>query len=420
MDRSYPHFADCAAPGDAHKYVSVGSIIGDLLIGLLAGGSLGTIVAGIATAISGSFIGWGCAGVILALSFAWTELILFKNWYYSKRLMCIDETGRCVVGTLVGNTWISFDGDQKFDVLIAPFSVAEVEQLFRDVIADNPAQYGVGPADPGSQALGEYVDGLDKKDRISLYMRVVREKMITQAGRDYQSHYLIRDQDEMGSDAFDNTPDDTFGSADPNPMFKMDPRGTLAPYLHQELEGNALAKFIDNLIVSLTVAIAAIATFCALFGPLGILIGAAIAFLVWLIAHFWANDPDDGNANQTDVGFSDPALDGDQSSVRLGDTMVVYGNWIADTEHDNYFELHPVRAIYLLCRNETGDRWDPLDDLTAIDREARCAVDVTTITEDERIEICGLVEAAENPDPVILREKTTTTNVALSTMAGLL
>jgi hypothetical protein len=251
-------------------------------------------------------------------------------------------------------------------------------------------------------------------------MRVVRERMLTQPGRDFQGHYLIRDEGEMGTAAFNNTPDDTFASSDPNPMFNMDPRGTLAPYLHQELEGNALAKFMDNLIVSLLAAIIAVTALCAWLGPWGIAIGLAIAAIVWLIAHFWANDPDDGNANQTDTGFSDPALDGEQSSIRLGDTMVIYGNWIADTEHDNYFELHPVRAIYLLCRSEVGDRWAPLDDLTAVDRERRCAVDPTILTAEEWEEICGLVEAAENPEPDVVESRVMSTPVALSRMAGIL
>lgn len=86
--------------------------------------------------------------------------------------MCIDE-GRCVIGTLVGNTTIFWDGDQKFDILIAPFGISEVENMFRDVIAAHPAQYGVGPTDTGAQALGEYVDVLDENDKKSLYMRVV-------------------------------------------------------------------------------------------------------------------------------------------------------------------------------------------------------------------------------------------------------
>lgn len=418
MDRSYPHFADCAAPGDAHKYVSLGSIIGNALISLLAGGTFALLTSIFAAVLTGgAFIGWGCVGVIIALGFALEEAILFKRWYYSERLMCIDE-GRCVIGTLVGNTWISFDGDQKFDILIAPFGISEVEQMFRDVIAAHPAQYGVGPTDPGAQALGEYVDGLDENDRKSLYMRVVREEMLPQPGRDFQNHYLIRDEGEMGTSAFNNTPNDTFAVADPNPMFRIDPRGTLAPYLHQELEGNALAKFFDNLIVSLLAAIVAVTAFCAWLGPIGIAIGLAIALFIWLIAHFWANDPDDGNANQTDVGFSDPDLDGEQSSVRLGDAMIVYGNWIADTEHDIYFEMHPVRAIYLLCRSDTGGRWEPLDDLTAVDREARCAVDPTNLTDADWKEICGLVEAAENPDPAVVNSRVMPMHMALSRLAG--
>ena len=47
------------------------------------------------------------------------------------------------------------------------------------------------------------------------------------------------------------------------------------------------------------------------------------------------------------MGFADPAFDGDRASIELGDVILVYGDWIMDTEHGQYFELHPVRAIYM-------------------------------------------------------------------------
>jgi hypothetical protein len=40
---------------------------------------------------------------------------------------------------------------------------------------------------------------------------------------------------------------------------------------------------------------------------------------------------------------------------RVGDVVVSYGNWIMDTEHRNYFEIHPVRAWYLVARNSVGE-----------------------------------------------------------------
>ncbi len=185
-ERSYPHFAFCAPPGVAHKWTATDTI-GGIFTVLLAGGALSLVLDGLIAAIFGGGIGVSC---VVTMGLIWAGILAvdaFDDWYYHSRLMCIKEK-QCTIGTLCGVPYVSADdGDQKYDVLLAPFGIAEVEQLFRDVIAEHPEQYGVGPTDPGSQALGLYIAGyLTERERISLYMRVVREKMITQAGRDFQ------------------------------------------------------------------------------------------------------------------------------------------------------------------------------------------------------------------------------------------
>jgi hypothetical protein len=414
-ERSYPHFTFCAPPGQNWRWTG-GDYVGILFTSFLAGAGLAFVEEGIIAAIFGGGLGVSC---LITIGVIWAGILgiyTFDDWYYHHRLMCIKER-QCTVGTLVGTPHISEDdGDQKYDVLLAPFTIPETEQLFRDVIAEHPEQYGVGPTDPGSQALGQYISGyLTEKEQISLYMRVVREKMITQPGRDFQKKFWIRIKEEMGDAQFDHTNDDTFAVTDPDPIFRYDPNSHLAPYLHQELEGDKLHRWLMNLVAGLWTALVAATATCAICNALGggklcDVLTPIIAALLWFLAYLIAqavNDPDDGNANQTDVGFSDPAFDGDRPSIEIGDVILVYGDWIHDPNHDQYVELHPVRAIYMICRDpKNPDQWQALDDLTGFPRD-ECRFPVDTITSDMKDEMCMFVDQAENPDDtgVILLRK---------------
>jgi hypothetical protein len=426
-ERSYPHFAFCAPPGIAHKWTA-GDTIGGILGVLLGGGTLAFAEEAIINAIFGGGIGVSCVITIGLIYAAILGVYAFDDWYYHSRLMCIKDA-QCTVGTLCGTPWVSDDdGDQKFDVLLAPFGIPEVEQLFRDVIAEHPEQYGLGPTDPGTQALGQYIAGyLTERERISLYMRVVREKMLTQPGRDFQKRFLIRIKSEMGDAQFDHTNDDTFAVPDPDPIFRYDPNSTLAPYLHQELEGDKLHRWLMNIAAGLWTALIAATVTCAICNYYGggklcdvltPLIAALAWFLAWLIAGA-VNDPNDGNASQTDVGFSDPAFDGDRPSIEIGDVILVYGDWIHDPEHDRYVELHPVRAIYMICRDpKNPDRWVALDDLTGFPRD-ECRFPVDQITEDDLNEMCTFVDQAENPDTTVIERRIVDHKTALSVSGGL-
>ena len=54
------------------------------------------------------------------------------------------------------------------------------------------------------------------------------------------------------------------------------------------------------------------------------------------------------------MDWDDPEVPGDDEGQREGDVVVTYGNYIMDTEHSNFFEIHPVRAYYLVARNNRG------------------------------------------------------------------
>jgi hypothetical protein len=421
MPRSYPQFTKCADPGDATSFGGtwLGISVWSLVIGGLTGG-VWWLVATILSAITplGCTLGVGA----LALILAW--LHQFKHWYYNKRLMCIRKD-QCVAGTLTGDPVAAFDGDQKYDTLVAPFPPSEVQGYFAEVIQDNPAQFGAGPANPSDPiALQNYVEALSEGQRTRLYMRVVHEKMFTQAGRDYLKKFLVRIRAEMGDAAFDNSPDDTFASSSPNPMFRISPQDSLAPYLHCELEGNRLERWLTNLLIgfwTFFLAYTAACAICVYFtgqdwacGWVAKGVALLLAFLAWLISHF-VNDPDEGAAEQTDADFADPAYDGDKASIRQGDVMLLFGDWIKDTEHEEYFEIHPIKAIYLICGTQTGD-WELVRDLTAYPRE-QCPYPVENIAAGDLDTMCRLVRESEKADPE--DTKILGTAVALSMAGGL-
>jgi hypothetical protein len=422
MPRSFPQYTTCAAPGDATS--SGGSWLGwtfwSLVLGGLAGGAWW-----LAATILGAVTPWGCTLGIGFLALALAGLHQFLHWYYNNRLMCI-ATDQCVAGTLTGDPVAALDGDQKYDTLIAPFTPSEVQDLFALVIQENPAEFGNGPANFADPiALQNYVEAMSEDDRTRLYMRVVHEKMFTQAGRDYLKRFLVRNEAAMGTDAFNNSPDDTFGTTSPNPMFRISPEDSLAPYLHCELEGDRLKKWLTNVLIgfwTFFVAYTAACAICIYFTGQDwacgwVAAGAAflLGLLAWLISHL-VNDPDEGAADQTDVDFADPAFEGDTSSIRQGDTMLVFGDWIKDTEHDEYFELHPIKALYLICTTEAGDDWELVRDLTAYPKDRR-GFPVELITADDMTKMCRLVTEAETRDPD--DTKILTTSQALSMAGGL-
>lgn len=404
MPRSYPQFTHCASPSDATSIGGswLGMSIWSLVLGGLASG-----VWYFVSAILGAVTPLGCTLGIGALALLLAGLHQFLNWYYNRRLMCI-QRDECVAGTLTGDPVAAADGDQKYDTLIAPFPPAEVQGYFAQVIQENPAQFGVGPTNlSDTVALQNYVEAMSHADRVRLYMRVVREKMLTQAGRDFLQKFLIRIQSEMGADAFDHSPDDTFASADPNPMFRMSPADSLAPYLHCELEGDRLKRWLTNVLVGFWTFFAAYTAACAIcvyftgqtWACSWVAKGVALllGLIAWLISHF-VNNPDEGAAQQTDVDFADPAYEGDTSSVMQGDAMLLFGDWIKDTQHDEYFEIHPIKALYLICTNEAGNDWEAVRDLTGYPRE-RCPFPVEKITADDMAEMCDLVHDAETKEP---------------------
>ncbi|MBW5483791.1 hypothetical protein [Streptomyces bambusae] len=406
-----------------------------MLIQSAIGGTIAGFLGAVVSQALAESIMWGCAAGVAAYASLLIAISELKDWYYNRRLMCIHED-QCAIGTLVDVPLLSLgafgDGDMKFDLLVAPFGQNEVRDYFRDRITTPSGPFGPGPADPSvDQNLVNYVADFpeDKKNR--LYITVVHQDMLSAAnrasGRDFQDHYLVRDRVAMGQEAYDHSDGDTPADfPSPNPMFRADPHETLAPYLHCELEGDRFARIMDNITVALWTGLIALITICVLctavpLPPLlcGLLAGVGaqiLAFLAWLISQL-VNDPDDGIAGQEDAGIVDPAYDGDSATIYPGDSLAIHGDWIMDEEHGKYFELHPVKAVYLVCRRRGGAAppWEVIQDLT--DRRADCPYPLTAVTARDAATICRQINPAETA--VVQRAIERTHAQALSVAAGL-
>lgn len=242
-----------------------------------------------------------------------------------------------------------------------------------------------------------------------------------------------------------------------NPMFRFDLAGEpkpgerdssrLLPFLHCELDGNAIALLMDELSSAVVAFGIAWAALCAtvlpalsaglaalgliLGGPIGAVIGLILAWLITTLlagavggavfgAHWAINGgPGRGNAEPPDVDFDDPDNFGEDAPTLDGDLVALHGPWIMDTEHAQYFEIHPVTAYYVLGRNGRGEieRFDSSSDREQAPAERLHNGVVTRAMVDE---ICGNVRPAEedDPPPVVERRASEVLSYGLTTLYG--
>jgi hypothetical protein len=207
-----------------------------------------------------------------------------------------------------------------------------------------------------------------------------------------------------------------------NPMFRFDDK-RLLPYLHCEIDGNYIQLLMDELSLAVTsFGIAYVFLCMVLPWPLTLLapvIAALLALLIFLLQRWLDGGSDRGQAEPVDVEFDDPDNFGEDGQQLDGDLAVVYGPWIMDTEHAQYFEIHPVKAYYVLGRNGRGeiDLFDSAADQQAsgTERLHNGRVDAAMVQQ-----ICADVSIAEgeDPPPVILRSAPTVLSWGMTTRYG--
>ncbi len=437
MPRNLETFTTCAGPGVARPHTELGGLAGFIISAWYFSGVL-TILGGLAF-LSGLILAVGPLGWCIAAAGVIVALVEIKHWYYNERLLCLGDP-ECAIGTLISEPTAAFDGDRKLNLMLAPFTQLEIRLALmahldrnRTMLTD-PANFtdGFHPSGPptlptamqmsGNPSLlqnymGE-LKGTDPSDTggdsdmynqivIGLVDTLLLDSNVNAAGepRNFLQRFYRLVAAAIPDLATQNAipPDQDIAVAwqDPdaksnnplNPMFRFDNTHTV-PYLHCEIEGNYLEILLDDFIVALT----AFTIGCAIFGPL---VGAALGFLAWLFKKLWDwITGNDGDADEPDIDWDDPDFTGyDGVTEATGDVVVTHGAWIMDTEHHNYFEIHPVRAYYLIAKNALGNDAPVLVDGNEDQVVVGDNFDPTAITADIARRICDIVARAEAQDP---------------------
>lgn len=108
-------------------------------------------------------------------------------------------------------------------------------------------------------------------------------------------------------------------------------------WLHCEFEGDGIRVLLDAFYVLLATLL------LSLVIPAFWLVGAIIALLALIRKLFGVEPGDPGSGNPLDVGPSPASLDGRA-------VVVVTGEWIYDSGHDGWNEIHPVRVCQVIGR----------------------------------------------------------------------
>lgn len=466
MPRDIPTYTICAGPGVARSSKQIGGLAGTLVNAFFAS-KLVTVTLFllflIGLVIVSNPVTWAAFGA--AIIVALTE---FKNWYYFGRLLCIRDRD-CAIGTVISEPTAAFDGDRKLNLLLAPHPQGECVETLLDHLATNEAMlidnanfndppfHNSAPALPIAaqrendfNILKNYMRALQSNDPddedqdANMYRQIligIIDRLLTDPLRNFYNRYYRKDGAHIPvgsalSDAIPEDQDATVNWQGPNaqsslshfnpyanktetlnPMFRFD-TSHLVPYLHCEIEGYYIKLLIDNLILAFAAWLAAMLALWGILGPLAPLAALVIALLVflfkWLLDEITGND---GDAAEPDIDWDDPDVPDSGEAERAGDVVVAYGNWIMDTEHYNYFEIHPVRAYYIVARNSLG--MEPVLVHGNMEQEefGHENFDTRQITSERAEEICRIVTRAEEdePDDVIERRGDTLLSYGMAT-----
>ena len=437
MPRHLETFTTCAGPDVAKPHTQIGGLAGTIISAWYFSGAL-TIIGGVAylTWLILAAPPWAWCATALVIIVALVEI---KHWYYHERLLCIRKDD-CAIGTVISEPTAAFDGDRKLNLMLAPFTQLEIRLGLMVHLGDNQgmlnnnANFSDGFHPSGSpvlptqtqmsgnpQLLKDYMGQLKGTDptggdgssnmynqtTIGLVDTLMLPTNVNNAGEPKNFYERLYRKvpaaipDLATQNAIPNDHDGTVNWQGPdakssqalNPMFRFDNNHTV-PYLHCEVEGNYVEILLNDFIVALT----GFTIGCAILGPVG---GAIVGFLAWLFKKIldWVTG-NDGDAAEPDIDWDDPDFTGYPGVTETtGDVIVTHGDWIMDTEHHQYFEIHPVRAYYVIARNALGEDAPVLVDGNDEQVVVGDNFDPSELNRAVAERICEIVAAAEAQDP---------------------
>ncbi len=426
MPSNIETFSTCAGPGVAVPHGRMGGVTGTVIAGwetsdltkaltiVIGGGILTTLIL---------LFGWGAICFIGPLAIV--VALEIKDWYYHRRLLCIRDRD-CAVGEVVAEPDVATDGDRKLNLLLNPLRRKRVIQIVKKHLRTNktmletphpkvfPPDVFPGGAPPEFKlddvpAYMQSLKGGDLPSYVHAQITIgILDRILTDPDNRTYARFQRKDPGEITdvatfnyipadlaptdnpsaswedpdarSNFTGNNPVDDVSGQPLNPMFRFDSDHAV-PYLHTEIEGHNIAIWMDDIITAAT----GLTIGCAICGPV---CGAIAAGLAWLLKKLldWLTG-NDGDAGDPDVDWADPD-EAPGKHGHAGDVVAVYGNWIMDTEHGQYFEIHPVRAFYVLSPTKDGE-YQPSE------KDA-----------DEARRRCRLIEEAEEEDRPDQIEKT--------------
>lgn len=176
-----------------------------------------------------------------------------------------------------------------------------------------------------------------------------------------------------------------------NNLFKFN-HGRSAPFLHCEIDGNVVSNIINQAIAFIT------AFFIAYLAALlvSVVAGIIAALIILILILVWAalGGTETGQAGTPDVEYEDPISE-DEATQGSGDVVVAHGNWIMDTEHSQRFEIHPVKAYYVLGKDPKSEIAELFDSAEDMEKAGFDKFQNSEITEELADELCKMVSEAE-------------------------
>lgn len=201
-----------------------------------------------------------------------------------------------------------------------------------------------------------------------------------------------------------------------NSLFRFNHKRT-APFFHCEIDGNRVSSLIDQIIVYITGFFLAYLAALLLPFPAGLIV--FLIFLIALLIGAALGDFGPDNSGLPDVDYEEP-IGEDLEAQDMGDVVVVHGNWIMDTEHSQYFEIHPVKAYYIVGKEKEKESAELFESEEERIKNGFEKFENHLINETLAKEICAMIsdEEGKPPSPVILKPVNTMLSYGMNTFYG--
>jgi hypothetical protein len=264
-------------------------------------------------------------------------IIAYCRWWLYDRLICLGGE-RCAIGML-GNVEPpekktfpdSLDTDYSINLVLAPHNIQELP-------ADYPGS--VPPPPPG-------------EDKVEYFRKKFKEALHRQIADDQIQGELIREQKTTGDKKT------VFGTKSYPFEGYFSSIGSSSvlhhyqPYLHCEFEGGGVHRLYEAAMAALAFATAA-AVVCAIpvFGWIACAILGVIALVITIAGLFNGLD-DKGHPS-----VFDPKTGQTSTLENRRHILFVRGDWVYDTAHEGWNEIHPIKDCQLVAKNDFADRVD--------------------------------------------------------------